>query len=215
MLAHLRNEPQLVAKPWIWSTVQATMFVGPGLLLSAEVHEMREHDIDIDTWSDEDDHSNLLHQRYHLFRWEEASRARVIDLHSIVEFGAGYGAMAVVCSRLGFRGDYHIIDLPEFQGVQTAHLATRDMRCRMHWTGNLHPDLFLSIFAISETSIEGRDEFMQFMEPKEYLMAFQGSWGAIDNRAWFANWANARSPLWRMEAGPIGSSTLYLTSVRL
>lgn len=218
MLAHLRDQPRLVATPWVWSTVQATMYVGPGLLLAAELHEMREAGIDVDAWADEDDQSNLLHQRYHLFRWEQTNHRKVSDLHSIVEFGAGYGAMAVVCSSLGFRGDYHLVDMPEFQGVQMAHLQTRNIRCRLRWQGNLRPDLFLSTFGLSETSIEGRDAFMQFIEPEDYLMAFQGSWGEVNNRIWFAEWANAQSlrtkRLWKMEPGPIGSSHLYLTSVR-
>lgn len=215
MRAHVLGQPQLVITPWVWSTVQATMYVGQGLLLAAELHEMREAGVEVDLWPDEDDQTNLLHQRYHLFRWEQATRRKVSDLHRIVEFGAGYGAMAVVCSRLGFRGNYHIVDLPQFQAIQMAHLPTRDLRCRLHWHGHAHPDLFLSAFGLSETTLQGRDAFIQSIEPEDFLMAFQGSWGEINNREWFTNWANTRSGLWRIEPGPLGSSALYLTSVRL
>lgn len=190
------------------------MYVGPGLLVAAEVHEMHEHDLDTGMWSDEPDEPNLLHQRYHLFRWEQATGRKVPDLHRIVEFGGGYGAMAVVCSRLGFRGDYHIVDLPEFQGVQMAHLPTRNVRSRLHWEGHPRPDLFLSAFGISETTIEGRNAFMQFLEPDDFMIAFQGAWGGIDNRMWFADWANAHANNWMMVPGPIGSSNLYLTTYR-
>src|SRR5262245_14596703 len=57
---------------------------------------------------------NLTHQAYHILRWQEATGQRIADMRSIYEFGGGYGAMALVCNRLGFTGQYYIYDLPEF-----------------------------------------------------------------------------------------------------
>ena len=203
------------AKPWRWSTIIATCFVGPGKLLTAEVAEMRLNGaLPEPGWADEDE-PNLLHQRYHLWRWQQNHFGYPIsELRSIQEFGGGYGAMAVVASRLGFRGAYAIADLPDFERLQDQHLAGRHLGCEVIHERIRNPDLLVSCFALDETPVEEREAFMAGLQPKTYLFA----WGNGASQAWFTGWAQRHfertGTVWRIEPGAQHSSHTYMTSTQ-
>lgn len=202
------------ARPWTWSTIMATCYVGAGKLLTGEVAEMRMNGaLPLPPWDDQDE-SNLLHQRYHLWRWQQNHFGmRISDLRNIQEFGGGYGAMAIVAARLGFRGTYAIEDLPAFERLQDEHHSLRGP-----YTFNLihdrirRPDLLVSCFALDETPVAEREKFLDGMTPKTYLFA----WGNGNSQPWFAGWAQAHfertGMTWRIEPGAIGSSHTYMTS---
>src|SRR3990167_5344946 len=66
---------------------------------------------------------NLIHQAYHLSQFAATTGHNFSKMNKIVEFGGGYGAMALVLHRLGFgeatqSGEYVIYDLPEFALLQ-------------------------------------------------------------------------------------------------
>jgi hypothetical protein len=203
------------AKPWRWSTIMATCYVGAGKLLTAEVAEMRMNGaLPTPPWDDEDE-SNLLHQRYHLWRWQQNHFGfRISDLRTIQEFGGGYGAMAVVADRLGFHGAYAIEDLPTFERLQDIHLSYRRLHCNLIHEKVRRPDLLVSCFALDEAPVEEREAFLAGMTPKTYLFA----WGNGATQPWFAGWAQRHfeqtGTVWRIEPGAQHSSHTYMTSTQ-
>ena len=215
MLAHFETSPENFATPWRWSTIEATCYVGPGLLLTSEVGEMREAGVDLPDWSDDGDEPNLLHQRYHLWRWQRENPALDLRrLRTIQEFGGGYGAMAIVAARLGFRGEYHIHDLVEFEHLQDRHLPLRDLPFKVRHKVHKHPDLLISCFGLNEAPVEDRTAFLDRCLPENYLIACGGS---VD--PWFVAWAQRhfmrRGPVWVEQPGPIGAPPIsYLLSHR-
>jgi hypothetical protein len=64
----------------------------------------------------------LIHHAYHLHRFETVTGRFLLELQEIIEFGGGYGSMARLLARLGYRGRYHIHDLPEFAALQRFYL---------------------------------------------------------------------------------------------
>jgi hypothetical protein len=120
------------ARPWMLATLGATMYVGAGQLLTQELHELAAAQVPGVLWGD-GDVTNLLHQRYHLWHWQKNHPQYYVGgLRTIVEFGAGYGAMAIVASRMGFTGDYYMHDLPELERIQREHLPLRGLQCSVH-----------------------------------------------------------------------------------
>lgn len=215
MLYHFETTPEHFARPWRWSTIEATCYVGPGLLLASEVGEMHQAGV-LPDWTDDEDESNLLHQRYHLWRWQKENPGLDLSrMRRIQEFGGGYGAMAIVCARLGFRGEYRIYDLPEFELLQDRHLPLRDLPFKVrHNKIHKDPDLLISCFALNEAPVADRLAFLARCWPSNYLIALGGT--PID---WFTAWAqrltDARGPTWHLHAGPIAAeSVTYLLSHR-
>lgn len=66
---------------------------------------------------------NLVLQAQHIKRWMDVTGGNVDALDSIVEIGGGYGALALVCHRLGFRGTYYLHDFPELILLQESYIA--------------------------------------------------------------------------------------------
>jgi len=107
-----------------WSTIRATMYVGNVGYVTKEFEEL-EPELTIatrlsgfgsDTFGDND--PNLIHQAYHLKQWLDRTKQNLSEMTNIIEFGAGYGAMALILHRLDYRGYYYIIDLPELIQIQ-------------------------------------------------------------------------------------------------
>lgn len=130
---------------------------------------------------------NLVHQAYHLYQWEKATGRRVDSLESIVEFGGGYGAMALVCRQAGFKGPYTIYDLPEFSLLQRYYLD----QCKVDsmdyinfaMPNKIKTDLFIACYSISEVEISMRPKFIP-ADCGAYLMAAADSWDGVDNNEW-------------------------------
>lgn len=195
--------------PWQWSTVVATMYVGQGKVISEELKEIRRLGVVAAcSWSTDEDCTNLIHQRYHILQWELANPDKKIpELQTIFEVGAGYGAMAIILSRLSFRGTLNILDLPELEIVQRQHLAFRGIKCRLKWRECIKPDLLIAISSLSEIPIDDRRSFMDRLRPKSYLITYQPDWESDDNRTYFKNWAenlraNGGPPYMIFEQGP-------------
>lgn len=214
MTKHLEQDPGGWRFPWRWSTVVATMYVGPGRILAGEVEEMRQAGMTLPGWQDEDV-TNLIHQRYHLWQWERNHPGmRLADLACIVEFGSGYGAMAIVAQRLGFNGVYRIIDFPEMLSVSLPHIQSRAKGLKVEVGLSERPDLLMSLFGLSEAPFEVRDDFISRIAPSTYLFGMQGKWGDIENLSWFETWAQGYfehgGPVWHIAHEK--HDTIYLTS---
>lgn len=177
-------------EPWKFGTVIATMFVNDRKNIIAREYKALEDAGVKGVWrADEQDKNNLIHQRYTFHQWEVNNPDRPIsEMDTILEVGAGYGASVIVASRMGFRGTYHIVDLPPMEIVQQEHLAFRGIKCRVVWEEIPRPDLFVAIASLSEIPVASRDPFLDRISPKSYLIGYQHVWELVDNRKYFDEW---------------------------
>lgn len=186
-----------------WSTVVATMFRGDCPETRQEWEVLAADDLARWTCATLDPgvggadrlpyaphtNGNLVHQAYHLYQWEKATGKRVDSVGSIVEFGGGYGAMALVCQQLGFEEQYIIYDLPEFSLLQRYYLdkcGLPGVECvadRIPY----QTDLFIACYSLAELPIE--DRLKHIPSSNAYLFSAADSWDGIDNNEWFSNLA--------------------------
>src|ERR1035437_403862 len=120
---------------------------------------------------------NSIRLLYHIARWQEATGQFISDMNNIIEWGGGYGRMAVLIERLkhGQLLTYVIVDTPLFSSIQWIYLSTvlgkekinllDNVDSKIVWGRiNLVPlnfvdnldiraDLFLSTWALSESSL--------------------------------------------------------------
>ena len=133
----------------------------------------------------------IVHQLYHLMQWESRSDKTVDELSTIVEFGAGYGTMAMLCRRLGFTGRYVTQDFPELMLLQEFYLTNvgiDDVEC-----GGTPEDidLFIALFSKSETELEYRT----MLDASNYLIGYQPKWDGWDNEEYFDRFSKSKSDL--------------------
>lgn len=130
------------------------------------------------------EYDNFIHQAYHLYQWQQATGRRIKDLSTIVEFGGGYGAMALLCHRLGFKGLYVIYDLPEFSLLQQWYLSKHKIEAE--WNPRRKPkdvDLFMALYSLSEVEPILRDKMI--VKAASYLFLYSGQWETWNNVEWF------------------------------
>jgi len=176
----------------------------------------------------------LIHHAYHLHRFEAAAGRSIADSAEIVEFGGGYGSMARLVTRLGYRGRYHIYDLPEFSALQKFYLrlvraevgdnelaealsrVTSSERLESASPSNEEGAVFLATWSLSETPIERREVWRSALDRfGHFLIGFQDRFEDIDNRTWFEDFAAGRRDVtWRFEpATHRGPGVQYLFGV--
>ncbi len=147
--------------------------------------------------------TNLIHQAYSLSQLN----LDISKLDTILEFGGGYGAMCLLCRRLGFKGRYIIYDLPEFSLLQQYYLSCYDVEAE-YWVAptKLEPvirniellapfiensfiesiDLLIGLWSLSEVdNLSFRDHFIDLYAAKNYLFAYGRIWHDINNTKWF------------------------------
>jgi hypothetical protein len=147
---------------------------------------------------------NLIHQAYHLTQWENATGKRIEALDTIVEFGGGYGAMALLCKRMGFSGKYIIYDLPEFSLLQEYYLSQFGMLDNTEWNPKRKPkdvDLFMALYSLSEVEPSLRMRYLPSVVDS-YLFLYSGRWEKWDNAEWFqkelpSKWRQNDKVQWR------------------
>lgn len=133
---------------------------------------------------------NLVHQTYHILRWQETTGLKIADMSSIYEFGGGYGAMALVCNRLGFKGKYYIYDLPEFALLQRWYLEECGVD-NVEWLprqatyGDV--DLLIACYSLSETDYTERNRILQAWQANSYLFLYSNKFEQYDNIEYFQN----------------------------
>ena len=168
----------------------------------------------------EETSGNMAHQGYILKQWEDASGRQIEDLKSIFEFGGGYGAMARLCWQLSFRGAYVIQDLPEFSLLQEYYLSntgiTNVVMCNnFKLIEGLAPNLFIAACSLSEVPFEVRDEVLNGIHAKNYVILYQGNYMGRDNHEYFyefaktkpkVSWLNYQVPHWEAHWYLVGSS---------
>jgi putative sugar O-methyltransferase len=130
--------------------------------------------------------NNAIHQLYHLHMYE-SKYGPIENVSRIVEFGGGYGCLCSIIKRLGFKGLYTIIDLPEFHLLQKYYLNSLGIYDVVQTTTPntmLFEDAtFFAFWSLSETEIGFRINFIDTYLPKlnNFLMAYQVSYEGQDN----------------------------------
>lgn len=142
---------------------------------------------------------NLIHQAYHLLQWEQKTGRQVQDLNTIVEIGGGYGAMALIIRRLGFRGRYVIFDLPEFSLLQEYYLSNvgiGDIEFQTVIWEKIDCDLLIGLYSLNEMPLKARKPIIDACPAQSYLIAYGGGWGGVDNMGWATELMRQRGELW-------------------
>lgn len=187
-----------------WPPIVATMFVGSGAkFTSIQLSRLPEHYLEAikeprfgnpqlyNNWTS----GNLIHQAYHLWQWEQKTEQQVKNLKSIVEFGGGYGAMALLSRRLGFTGKYTIIDLPELSLLQKFYLSNTIGLDRLAFIDKkvwdtIECDLFIALYSLSEVPIMYRYRVLKDrVDANSILISHQNVYGLpdgtrVDNIKW-------------------------------
>lgn len=192
-----------------WNSIGITMYLGGWPWVE---HEYREVQRERPEWAsalkedefggadyyhvDPTTNANVVHMAYHLLQWEKATGRKVAELDSLLEVGGGYGCMAKVVHRLGFRGKYYIYDLPEFSLLQEFYLAQvlqpgsyniEWINTRVRGKGRLPRTvgLWLATWSFSEFPKPLRDEVISQTTPASYLIGYQHTFEWVDNQFWF------------------------------
>lgn len=195
-----RAQTQDPTRFWEWPCVYHTMLVDhwpePVFYEFSQIAKTRFEDIVYVPHFGPDDHfkvsnqsMNLIHQAYHIHLWEQTTGQRINQLDTIVEFGGGYGAMALLCYRLGFDGKYIIYDLPEFSLLQEYYLSQFGLLDMVEWNPKRKPkdvDLFMALYSLSEVDIIYRPDLV-CSHSKSFLCLYSGLWEGWDNVWWFDN----------------------------
>lgn len=148
--------------------------------------------------------NNMINQAYHIALWENTTGKRIDQLDSIIEFGGGYGAMALLCWRLGFRGKYTIYDLPEFSLLQQWFLSQEGVY-NVTWPKRqkaMKADLLIALYSLSETPLADRSRFLSKAVADNYLFLYSPTWESYDNTANFQQFADGVSMNWHTQTTP-------------
>lgn len=191
-----------------WPEITSTMFVGnapyTGYELDMLQHSpdwrryevaIREDGLGAPVMYNRDTSGNLIHQCYHLMQWEITTGLSVSDLESIVEIGAGYGALCKIVRRLGYTGDYLIYDLPELCELQRWYLG--ELGIDATWSDcppsdTLQSDLLIALWSLSEMHGDNQDAYMRHLQPHHYLLAaLDAPWEGQDNAFLFRQLAQS------------------------
>jgi hypothetical protein len=134
----------------------------------------------------------MIEQAAHLAQWENKSGKTIYDLKTVVELGGGYGMMALLFFRLGYGGDYIIIDLPEMCLFQEWFLSQHGAVVQHYpslydikTTAPLHADLLIAIDSLSETSMPFRQAFWSRVSADNFIFRYVPIWDTHDNVAYF------------------------------
>lgn len=183
-----------------WSVIHGCMFVGNAPYIYDEYNELfnsndwhRWNGILKDPLFGQPDlwagwtSGNLIHQAYHLKQFEDKTGKRIDELDSILEFGGGYGTMALLCRRLGFTGEYIIQDLPVISKLQEFYLfnvGINDIEFRIEYQLS-DVDLIISLWALSETPDIFKNRFFRYHQTDNYLLSYASVWDTWNNDGYF------------------------------
>lgn len=145
--------------------------------------------------------ATLTHQLYHVHQWEKITGKRIDKLDTIVEFGAGYGALPLLVHRLGFKGTYYIIDLPEFSLLQQYYLSNTGEVVNVEWVKPYNsphrPDLLIALYSLSEVDYDFRDTTLNNINAKSHLLLYSNRFADYDNVAYFDGYTKRIGGNWK------------------
>lgn len=144
---------------------------------------------------------NSIHLAYHVAQWEAWSRKKIDTRDTILEFGAGYGGMARLIRKLGFKGKYILYDLPQFSALQKFYLTCSNAATEVQFLNDVEtlrstvtaqaPEnpLFIANISLSETPLETREPIENLVADwKHILITYQIRFRDVYNREYFTRW---------------------------
>jgi hypothetical protein len=135
---------------------------------------------------------NLIHHTYSLNQLLKVNTIIFDNVHSIFEFGGGYGSFARIIKKIGFMGSIHLYDLPFFSELQRYFLSKIGISDNVNFysnelKGDIKVDLFIGLWSFSEVSIEVRSKILESVSFDNCLIAYQPKCNGIDNEEYFKN----------------------------
>lgn len=130
---------------------------------------------------------------YHMTQiWKRVTIA-LADLDYIFEFGGGYGCLAEMVIRDGFKGGYTIYDLPVMNQIQDYYLGRVGVLDQVEMISSLKnvviPDsisAFVATMSFSEIPLESRIPIEKFLKEFDFLVfVYAESFHQIDNVRYF------------------------------
>jgi hypothetical protein len=203
-----------------WDVVGRTMFVGDATYIPIELRELqasarwqtrwraaiREDSVGLPQrcrWRLASS-GNLIHHAYTVDQFERATARNLESFEQIIEFGGGYGSFCRLARRLGFGGEYVIVDFPEFCALQRYFLQSvkYERRGREHFNAHFVTDierlsdaarptntLLIALWSLSETPLDLRRSVLQALgDVPNVLIAYQDQFGEVDNLEFFNDW---------------------------
>lgn len=188
-----------------WSTICETMFVGNAEYIDKEFQDLTDRYKNVinepgfgnpEKYPHFNTSGNFIHQAYHLKQWEDITGNKVEDLDRIVEFGGGYGTMALICKRLGFKGAYSLIDFPEYNLLQKYYLSNTVGLNNIQFDWQDKADLAIGLWSLSEVSLPERKPAIDRMrDAKSFLFAYAPTWDKVNNKYWFWRFCQDRKDI--------------------
>ncbi len=143
---------------------------------------------------------NRINHVYHLKILEEELNINLKkDIRSVFEFGAGYGLMVKIFSKINKKIYYTCFDTSYVNLLQFYYLKHNNLdvgfskQKKIYLTSNLKNlneknDLFLANWSISETPINFRKKFINTIKKSKFiLICFQERFEDVDNLKYFNN----------------------------
>ena len=134
--------------------------------------------------------NNALHQLYHLHMYE-SKYGSILNAKQIVEFGGGYGCLCSIIRKMGFKGQYIIIDFPIFHLLQKYYLNSLGIWDTIQTstpnTTNFQDSTLFAFWSLSETDPTFRQNFIDnnFSYLKNFLVSYQVAYESYDNTHFF------------------------------
>ncbi len=150
--------------------------------------------------------SNLIHHAYSLQFGLDQLNLSIQDIHSVFEFGGGYGSFCRLLFQGHFVGNYTIYDLNAFSLLQEYYLShivnvpitvgdyTSKQNCinlifndKQLESVQEDVDLFVALWSLSECPESLRDKIFEKVHCNNYLIAYSHQFHGKDNIQYFNN----------------------------
>ena len=173
----------------------------------------------------------LMQHGYHVVRLLEATDFDLARIRLVTDFGGGYGSFCRLLRNLGYHQRYLICDLPVMCALQRFYLrnvfpsgADGQPPENVQWlsgemqatlrreTAQASPALFVATWSLSESPLAVRDEVAPALPGYAYVLcAYQRTFGAHDNHAYFAALAQSLPQFeWQHAEFPVYPNNFYL-----
>lgn len=131
---------------------------------------------------------NSIHHIFHWLMFEEYTGKILADIHSIFEFGGGFGSMSRIARFAGFTGEYRILDFPELHVLAKAY-CDDDKIVRLNnisELGDSQYDLLVGCWSVTESNAILRNKVMM-SNFTNCIIAYSDSFEGLQNAGYFDN----------------------------
>lgn len=142
---------------------------------------------------------NRINHVFHLAVLKNNSDIKFKEIKNVFEFGAGYGCMANIFSKINRNASYKIFDTKPVNLLQYYYLKHNSLDAGFKKNKKIYLyskiertkekiDLFLANWSLSETPIKFRNKFYDKITNSKYiLICFQERFENINNLKYFSN----------------------------